>query len=95
MAEADPQKTFNVHEAKTQFSKLVDRAHAGEEIDVGFVVRRNTGDAHGRHTVRQQLHIGERVRTATRPSAGSEPFCSEMRYEFGCECGIVCDGAAG
>lgn len=34
MAEADPQKTFNVHEAKTQFSKLVDRAHAGEEIIV-------------------------------------------------------------
>lgn len=34
MAEADPQKTFNIHEAKTQFSKLVDRAHAGEEIIV-------------------------------------------------------------
>ncbi|MBB5715012.1 type II toxin-antitoxin system Phd/YefM family antitoxin [Sphingomonas aerophila] len=34
MAEADPQKTFNVHEAKTQFSRLVDRAHAGEEIIV-------------------------------------------------------------
>ncbi len=34
MAEADPQKTFNVHEAKTQFSKLIDRAHAGEEIIV-------------------------------------------------------------
>ena len=32
MAEADPQKTFNVHEAKTHFSKLIDRAHAGEEI---------------------------------------------------------------
>jgi len=34
MAEADPQKTFNVHEAKTHFSKLIDRAHAGEEIIV-------------------------------------------------------------
>ncbi|AXJ95070.1 MULTISPECIES: type II toxin-antitoxin system Phd/YefM family antitoxin [unclassified Sphingomonas] len=34
MAEVDPQKTFNVHEAKTQFSKLIDRAHAGEEIIV-------------------------------------------------------------
>ncbi|GGB27834.1 hypothetical protein GCM10011380_16810 [Sphingomonas metalli] len=34
MAEADPQKTFNVHEAKTQFSRLIDRAHAGEEIIV-------------------------------------------------------------
>lgn len=34
MAGADPQKTFNVHEAKTQFSRLVDRAHAGEEIIV-------------------------------------------------------------
>lgn len=34
MAEADPQKTFNVHDAKTQFSKLIDRAHAGEEIIV-------------------------------------------------------------
>lgn len=34
MAEADPQKTFNLHEAKTHFSKLVDRAHAGEEIVV-------------------------------------------------------------
>lgn len=34
MAEADPQKTFNVHEAKTQFSRLIDRAHAGEEIVV-------------------------------------------------------------
>ena len=32
MAEADPQKTFNVHEAKTQLSKLMDRAHDGEEI---------------------------------------------------------------
>ena len=32
MAEADPQKTFNVHDAKTQFSRLIDRAHAGEEI---------------------------------------------------------------
>jgi len=34
MAESDPQKTFNVHDAKTQFSKLIDRAHAGEEIIV-------------------------------------------------------------
>ena len=34
MAEADPQNTFNVHEAKTHFSKLIDRAHAGEEIIV-------------------------------------------------------------
>ena len=25
-------KTVNVHEAKTQFSKLLERAHAGEEI---------------------------------------------------------------
>ncbi|MBJ6122920.1 type II toxin-antitoxin system Phd/YefM family antitoxin [Sphingomonas mollis] len=32
MAEADPQKTFNVHEAKTNLSRLMDRAHAGEEI---------------------------------------------------------------
>ena len=34
MAEADPQTTFNIHEAKTQFSRLVRRAHAGEEIIV-------------------------------------------------------------
>lgn len=34
MAEADPQKTFNVHDAKTHFSRLIDRAHAGEEIIV-------------------------------------------------------------
>ena len=34
MAEADPRSTFNVHEAKTQFSRLIDRAHAGEEIIV-------------------------------------------------------------
>lgn len=34
MADADPLrgKMVNVHEAKTQFSKLLDRAHAGEEI---------------------------------------------------------------
>ena len=34
MADADPKpaKTVNVHEAKTHFSKLLDRAHAGEEI---------------------------------------------------------------
>ncbi len=32
MAEADPRKTFNVHEAKTNFSRLIERAHAGEEI---------------------------------------------------------------
>lgn len=34
MAEADPRKTFNLNEAKTRFSRLVDRAHAGEEIIV-------------------------------------------------------------
>jgi len=34
MVEADPQRIFNVHEAKTHFSRLVDRAHAGEEIVV-------------------------------------------------------------
>ena len=28
-------KLFNVHEAKTQFSKLLDRAHTGEEIIIG------------------------------------------------------------
>jgi prevent-host-death family protein len=33
MAEADP-KFVNVHEAKTHLSKLLDRAHAGEEIIV-------------------------------------------------------------
>lgn len=32
MAEADPRETFNVHDAKTHFSKLLERAHAGEEI---------------------------------------------------------------
>lgn len=32
MAEADPQKTFNVHDAKTNLSRLIDRAFAGEEI---------------------------------------------------------------
>ncbi len=32
MAEADPQTMFNVHDAKTHFSRLVDRAHDGEEI---------------------------------------------------------------
>ncbi len=33
MAEADPKKSvFNVHQAKTHLSKLIDRAHAGEEI---------------------------------------------------------------
>ena len=34
MAEADPQKTFNIHEAKSNLSKLVERAWAGEEIIV-------------------------------------------------------------
>ena len=32
MAEADPQKTFNMHQAKTNLSRLVERAEAGEEI---------------------------------------------------------------
>ena len=32
MAEADPRKMVNVHDAKTHFSKLLDRAHSGEEI---------------------------------------------------------------
>ena len=32
MAEADPRTTFNVHDAKTNLSKLIDRACAGEEI---------------------------------------------------------------
>lgn len=36
MAEADPRVAImvNVHEAKTHFSKLLERAHAGEEIIV-------------------------------------------------------------
>lgn len=34
MADAHPRKTFNVHDAKTNFSKLIERAHAGEEIIV-------------------------------------------------------------
>lgn len=36
MAEADPTvpTMVNVHEAKTHFSKLLERAHAGEEIIV-------------------------------------------------------------
>ena len=33
MAEADP-KIVNVHQAKTHFSQLLERAHAGEEIIV-------------------------------------------------------------
>lgn len=34
MADVDPRlpTTVNVHEAKTHFSKLLDRAHAGEQI---------------------------------------------------------------
>ncbi len=32
MAEADPQKTFNVDDANTDLSALLARAHAGEEI---------------------------------------------------------------
>ncbi len=32
MAEADPRETFNVHDAKTHLSRLIERAHAGEEI---------------------------------------------------------------
>lgn len=32
MAEADPRATFNVHDAKTNLSKLIDRAYGGEEI---------------------------------------------------------------
>ncbi|OYY88944.1 MAG: hypothetical protein B7Y45_13805 [Sphingomonas sp. 28-66-16] len=32
MAEAGPRTTVNVHAAKTHLSKLMDRAHAGEEI---------------------------------------------------------------
>lgn len=34
MAEADPRKPalYNVHDAKTQLSRLLDRARAGEEI---------------------------------------------------------------
>jgi len=32
MAEADPQKTFNVHEAKTQLSALLTAVEAGEQI---------------------------------------------------------------
>lgn len=32
MAEADPLAFVNVHDAKTHFSKLLDRAHGGEEI---------------------------------------------------------------
>jgi prevent-host-death family protein len=32
MAEDDSLKFVNVHDAKTNFSKLLERAHAGEEI---------------------------------------------------------------
>lgn len=36
MAEADPKlpHKVNVHEAKTHFSKLLERAHAGETIEI-------------------------------------------------------------
>lgn len=34
MAEADPQTTFNVHDAKTHLSRLIERALAGEDIVV-------------------------------------------------------------
>lgn len=34
VAEADPNEKINVHQAKTHFSKLLERAHAGEEIVV-------------------------------------------------------------
>ncbi|MEI9927182.1 MAG: type II toxin-antitoxin system prevent-host-death family antitoxin [Sphingomonas sp.] len=34
MAEADAQNIFNVHDAKTNLSRLMDRAHAGEEINL-------------------------------------------------------------
>ena len=34
MEEGEPQTTFNLHQAKTHLSRLVDRAHAGEEIIV-------------------------------------------------------------
>jgi prevent-host-death family protein len=33
---SEPAAEFNIHEAKTQFSRLVDRAEAGEEV----VIRR-------------------------------------------------------
>ncbi|MCH4894545.1 MULTISPECIES: type II toxin-antitoxin system Phd/YefM family antitoxin [unclassified Sphingomonas] len=32
MSEADPHKIYNVHDAKTNLSRLIDRANAGEEI---------------------------------------------------------------
>jgi prevent-host-death family protein len=32
MSDADPKKVYNVHDAKTHLSRLIDRAHAGEEI---------------------------------------------------------------
>jgi prevent-host-death family protein len=32
MADADPRRKVNVHDAKTHFSKLLERAHSGEEI---------------------------------------------------------------
>lgn len=32
MSEADPHKVYNVHDAKTNLSRLIDRANAGEEI---------------------------------------------------------------
>lgn len=33
--ETTPPKPINVHEAKTNFSKLLDRAHAGETVLLG------------------------------------------------------------
>ena len=32
MTNMAPMETFNVHEAKTHLSRLLDRAHAGEEL---------------------------------------------------------------
>ncbi|MFL0770395.1 MAG: type II toxin-antitoxin system Phd/YefM family antitoxin [Prochlorococcus sp.] len=34
MATTNPERTVNVHEAKTHFSRLIDAAHAGETIVV-------------------------------------------------------------
>ena len=46
MAEADPQKTFNVHDAKTHLSRLIDRAHAGDMAGIAELleVMRNPCD---------------------------------------------------
>ena len=67
MAEADPPKIHNVHSAKTQRPRLIDRAHAGEEIIIA-----KAGKPHAKPV----------IEVAIKARRGKAPELRDPLYQF-------------